>query len=397
MAATTKARPDYSWYPEFVKWWAANVRDAQSAATGRAIYAQKIQESQQAVIDSENEEKLSKQEKKQDSLRQAGNIALGVGAVGAPIAADLGGEISGLLGLGDAASKATGAGTSGASSILGNLSPVNMPSAQSTGFAADAASSVGTAGAEAAGTGFLDTGGLLGEGSMTASQYIPGAAGLYGAYDLLNRDQSKGRGLAQGAASGAGIGFTLGGLPGAAIGGGIGGLLGLGESFFGSKERFKDEYKRKKKLYDQGVISAQQLGEEPTQGRSRDELVAIEQAKGPQGNVEFARSRKESSLRPEDIQGYARILEKASQDKIDPYTLSKAALDAGAVREHHGTVDVDWSKVNPASYSAPVDMSAPAAPTGLMALGGDRVARSNTISPGIDLQGRRIPQLKRRR
>lgn len=87
--------------------------------------------------------------------------------------------------------------------------------------------------------------------------YIPGLAGAYGAYNLLNKDNvSPGRGILQGAASGAGIGYSVGGPIGAGIGAGVGGIGGLIKGFSGSGKS-KDQVYRdslRKLLQDRGVI-----------------------------------------------------------------------------------------------------------------------------------------------
>lgn len=234
------------------------------------------------------------------------------------------------------------------------------------------------------GAGFFDisSGGLLGEGAMPIGNYIPGIAGTLGMADVLMNKKHGTSGAAQGALSGAGIGFTVGGPVGAGIGALAGGTLGYFGNF-GDEDRFKTEWKRKKDLVDKGILSADQLGPEPTKGRSKDELIAEEEQKAAQGlpsNVEFARTRDESVLTPTDIRGYSTILEKAHETGLSVDDLSQRALSAGAVREHHGTIDVDWGKVN---LSKPTQAQA-AAQAAMVPV------RSKTLSPGIGLDGRPI-------
>lgn len=93
-------------------------------------------------------------------------------------------------------------------------------------------------------------------GIGSAGNYILPAAGAYGAYDLLTRDNSAGRGFVQGAASGAAIG-SVGGAPGALIGAGIGGVLGIAESFLDNPSTKELEKKRWGKLKESGVVDAE--------------------------------------------------------------------------------------------------------------------------------------------
>lgn len=193
-------------------------------------------------------------------------------------------------------------------------------------------------------------------GIGSAGNAILPAAGLAGAYDLFKNKRTGARGALQGAASGAAIGSYFGPV-GIGVGAGIGGLAGLANRW-GDKDAYKTEWKRKKALYDQGLITAQQLGSEPTSGRSKAELVAEAQANG--GNVKFAQSRNEADLMPGDIAGYASVLGEAQKRGVDPAKLAEQALAAKAVREHHGTIDVDWSKVaQPGSPTAPKLLAAP--------------------------------------
>lgn len=139
---------------------------------------------------------------------------------------------AGLLGIGTPVAEATTAGTTGAGSL--------------------AAPEIVSAGWTGAGTPPV-TGGI----GAAATQYLPGIAGAYGTYDLLNRDVSHGRGALQGGLSGAGIGWTLGGPLGAGIGGGVGLLAGLAKSFTqsgkGEKQRGRDEMRDK--LLERGLLS----------------------------------------------------------------------------------------------------------------------------------------------
>lgn len=65
-------------------------------------------------------------------------------------------------------------------------------------------------------------------------------------------------------------------------------------------------------------------------------------------NNKFAQSRDVKDLRPEDLLGYAAPVEKfgtswTNADEATRKSILQQALDAGAVNEHHGTVDINWT------------------------------------------------------
>ena len=114
----------------------------------------------------------------------------------------------------------------------------------------------------------------------------------------------------------------------------------------GDKDRWKEEYDRKKKLVEEGIIPESMLGPEPTRGRSKEELVALEEqkiAQGQYGNPEFARSRNVKDLRAEDIWGFSVAPEtlgasymQASEEQRRAY--NQQLLDEGLVREARGQI-----------------------------------------------------------
>lgn len=199
-----------------------------------------------------------------------------------------------------------------------------------------------------AGGGFLN-GGLVGGGAGSVSTYIPAAIGAYGLYDLFKNKKHGWGGALQGGASGAAIGTTI--APG--IGTLIGAGVGAGVGYFGNlgdKDAFQTEYKRAQALRDKG-IDWKLNAEKPAQGRSIDELVALENEKvkaGQYGNPTFAASRNEADLKPQDITGYAAFGEKFGKDWMGTTEASRNAiaqqiLNAGGVREHHGTIDINFT------------------------------------------------------
>ena len=66
-------------------------------------------------------------------------------------------------------------------------------------------------------------------------------------------------------------------------------------------------------------------------------------------NTRFLKTWNESDLRPEDIWGYAAFFEEYGEDWIGTFSedkrrgIARKVLDGGGVREHHGTIDVDFS------------------------------------------------------
>ena len=268
------------------------------------------------------------------------------------IAGDAKDAAAGLLGYGAEATQATQATQAG--SMLPGVAAGGE--AVQVGTAANGGALMSDGTIAGGSSGIFNLGGGLAAGEVTAASAGAGLLGAYGAYDLLSNKKHGTSGALQGAASGAGIGtFIMPGL-GTGIGAGIGALVGYFGNF-GDVDAYKTEWKRKKDLFDKGIISEAQLGPEPRKGRSKEELIAEAQATG--GNVTFARSRNESDLTPADIQGYAAILEEAHKRGIPPLQLAEMALQSGAVREHHGTIDVEWGKV-PAPTAAPAQPPAPA-------------------------------------
>jgi hypothetical protein len=154
---------------------------------------------------------------------------------------------------------------------------------------------------------------------------------------------------------------------GALIGAGVG--LGLG----GANElldtnRYKKEGNRFADLRKQGIMLPETtVAEGLRQGRSKQQLIDIEKAniaQGKHGNVKFAESRNEADLTPDDIIGYAAFYEKYGNDWMSKFNdkqrreIAQKALNAGAVNEHHGTIDIDWNKVDGAQTKGPAPITA---------------------------------------
>lgn len=198
---------------------------------------------------------------------------------------------------------------------------------------------------------------LAGIGS--AGNVILPAAGAYGVHDLFSggsENLSPGRGAIQGAASGAAIGSYF-GPPGAIVGAVAGGMIGLGKSLFGDKDTWKKEKNALQGLVDQGIYVPQNLIDSmPTKGRKKEELIRKDlpmdfvgrDPKGDWVNNKFAQSRNEADLTGTDVVNFSAWAEndpdwfrKPLDQRIQ---IAQQAVDAGAVNEHHGTIDVDFSK-----------------------------------------------------
>lgn len=180
-----------------------------------------------------------------------------------------------------------------------------------------------------------------------AGNFLLPAAGVIGLGDVLINRRKGARGALQGAASGAAIGSYFGPV-GTGVGAVIGGLTPTVAGWFGDGDKWKTEQNRLNELRESGLNIPQQEADTLTKGRSKEELIRIEQEKiaaGKYGNPEFARTRDEKLLKPEDIMGYAAPYEifgaeYANAGEIAKKKALQLALDKGLVREHHGTIDI---------------------------------------------------------
>jgi len=189
---------------------------------------------------------------------------------------------------------------------------------------------------------------------LTSGYGIPATAAVVGGYHGVKgiREGDPTRATLGGAASGAGIGFMAGGPIGAGVGAGIGGLIGLGGSLM-NQHKTEVEQKRLNKLEQQGIstFGAGQPKRYVDKGKSiRPDLASDFVGNDPSGvfvNNKFSNSRNESDLTGKDIVGYAAFSEKFGNDwkNFSPEqreAVANAALAKGLVREHHGTIDVNF-------------------------------------------------------
>lgn len=251
--------------------------------------------------------------------------------------------------------EAKGSMASGLGSVAGSLGSAYLMSKLAGGGAAAASGTGvmgGTSGIMSAmqGAGMLSSGGAAGAGGGTvgamptlaaAAPYAAAVAAAIAAGVNYNRMAKKtkvmGTGEALREAAKDPVNYLI---PSGFIG-----------AAFGDKDRYLTEHRRLLELQEKGInvpesmLAATRL----SRGRSKEEL--IEEAKRTGGNVKFAESRNEADLRPEDIWGYSSFFKKFGNDWLGGLTeaqrrgIAQKALDAGAVREHHGTIDVDWGKV----------------------------------------------------
>jgi hypothetical protein len=275
------------------------------------------------------------QQKEQAAAAQRAGFGQAAGAIGGAIAAQ---QLGSLI-TGGSTAAATGAGAAGTAGAAG-----------AAGAGAGAAGAgVGTAGAGAAGAGAAGgtaaTAGSMPAMGTTAVYAAPIIGAALAGYNY-NRWSKKGK------TYGAGEGFREAAkdplnylIPAGFIG-----------AAFGDKDMYLKEHRRLLELKKQGVNVPEGLLEATrlNKGRSKEELINIEKEKisqGGYGNVKFAESRNEADLNPEDIIGYSAFMKKFGSDWFDKFSqqqrlgIAKKALEAGAVNEAKGSINIDWNKL----------------------------------------------------
>jgi hypothetical protein len=208
----------------------------------------------------------------------------------------------------------------------------------------------------------------------TAGSIATGLGGLYSMYEggslvaeanriggVRGRQAGSIGGLTAGLGAGMalnalGIGLGPIGWAGILVGGLVGG--GLFGSRLGDKDKWKKEGKRIQKLLEQGVNIPEAFRGRmyQTRGLKKSELINPNypidfQGWTPEGyiNNKFENSQNEADMTYETLAPYAVFAEKRNDwwelSDTQRKAVTDAAMAAGAVRAHHGTVDVDWSKV----------------------------------------------------
>lgn len=120
----------------------------------------------------------------------------------------------------------------------------------------------------------------------------------------------------------------------------------------GDKDMYRTEGNRLDDLIKQGYKNIPKQNH-LTQGQSMAQLIENEK-KRKDPNMAFVESRDENTLRAQDIQGYASLYERVGKDGSNAQRMKEAqdavnaqkALGGGVIREHHGTIDVDWGRVD---------------------------------------------------
>lgn len=325
----------------------------------------------------------------------AGTIALAQGAIKDP-KAFFGGIGDVFSGTGDAVSGMFGMGGSPAAAV---------PTANAAAAAPTAAGTMGTSAASAAPYGVMTDAGGSAIGTMageSAAGAVPAATGQ-GLFGMSGVSPLMG---AAGLAAGAYTGYqSLQGIKNIASGEDMDWqqqaalalpTFGLSLAYNPVKKLLdKDEWKREKnrlgELQEQGVFIPEGVfASMPTKGRKLKSLINKDVApdfvgQAPSGewvNNKFAHSRSESDLTATDIVNYSAFAEKDpdwfKKPMEERLSTADKLLQAGAVREHHGTIDLDWDKAGtfataPAPGSPPIDRNPGRPPPATM----------GRISPGV--------------
>lgn len=307
----------------------------------------------------------------------------------------------------DVAAPAAGAGAAG---LAASTNPAIQAGTATIG-AYGATPIVGEA-AAGAGAGASSAAGLSAAG--TAAAGLGAIGGAYGLYNTATTHQKAPMSIGSGAASGAALGASIGSVVpvlgtgvGAAIGAIGGALIGLfSSSSFQTQGGWKKERKKLDKLAESGTYIPPGLVESmPTKRRKLEELIRKDvpadfvgrDANGAWVNNQFAKTRDVKDLRGEDIVNYSAFAEQDPSWFTRPLeerlVIANDRLAAGAVKEHHGTIDVDFQKGGPGPAPA---QGAPASP-GIVNAPGGSVPGSNVniipakgtrISPGVYADGR---------
>jgi hypothetical protein len=133
----------------------------------------------------------------------------------------------------------------------------------------------------------------------------------------------------------------------------------MGVSKLWTSDKWKTEGNRLKGLIDRGINIPEEMRAAmyQTRGRKKSELINPYLPQDFRGdtpqygwvNNKFANSRNEADLTARDIWGYSTFFDKFGNDWLGKMNekqreaIANKALERGAVREHHGTIDINWS------------------------------------------------------
>lgn len=211
---------------------------------------------------------------------------------------------------------------------------------------------------------------VVGSAPAPASGFLPAAAGaagtaaaIYNGLDAANNifsDSRRGKGAVEGATTLAGTaaGAIFGGPIGAGIGSIAGRTLGRGIASIGDRLGFigqpsGDEIMQDRinSLLGNEVALPDFVQQNPGDyGLTQDQLIERESQKqeaGEWGNSQFAASRNEADLEPEDVWGGLPMFEMYGNDWLGEMTAkqrweaSQALLDSGLIREDRGQLWID--------------------------------------------------------
>lgn len=212
----------------------------------------------------------------------------------------------------------------------------------------------------ATGTGPLGSMPML-QGTLGGAGLIAGAMGMKEAYERGSPLQGAISGVGAGVgASMLGSSLGLAFLPGIGWMAAGGAILGTALGLFGGPPKTEVEDKRFKKLSDKGILM-HTSSFVPESRTRKEQLKAVKDLGVEPGfvgvhpeigwvNTKWLESGKESDLKAEDIWGYSAFYEKYGNKWLGEFSeddrrrIAQEAIDKGAVREHHGTIDVDWKK-----------------------------------------------------
>lgn len=151
-----------------------------------------------------------------------------------------------------------------------------------------------------------------------------------------------------------------------------------------TSDKWKTEGKRLQGLIDRGINIPEEMRAAMYQqkGRKKSELINpyLPQdfvGETPQygwTNNKFANSRDEKDLTAKDIWGYSAFFDKFGNDWMGKYNanqreaIANKALQRGAVREHHGTIDINWT---------------PELDADITGIGGNQIPRANNDQPTV--------------
>lgn len=217
--------------------------------------------------------------------------------------------------------------------------------------ASQAGAQAGTQGATQAGTQAGASAGV-----STAGQVASGLGAGLGAYNL-SRDIVGRKGATASTISGMQLGAGIGGFfgpVGAGIGAGVGALGGalLGSIFSPRKKNIEKERWERLKMYGFDVPKPEWVDTKDAALKAENKNLAKDfvgyDESGKWVNNQFANTGKDEALRPQDIYEFATNHETFGEaygnlPEQEKLRLMQIALDNKLVKEHQGTVDINWT------------------------------------------------------